>query len=37
MTALSAKSSYQSRPTIDNLIQNGQPTFGVFAQVKALY
>jgi len=34
MPALSAKSSYQSRPTIDNLIQNGQPTFGVFAQVK---
>lgn len=36
MPMLSAQSKHPSRPIIDNLIQNGQPTFGVFAQVKSL-
>lgn len=36
MSFLSAHSMYLSRPIINNLIQNGQPTFGVFKQVKAI-
>ena len=34
MALLTTHSRHQSRPIIDNLLQNGQPTFGVFAQVK---
>lgn len=34
MSMLSAHKVYQSRSVIDQLIQNGQPSFGVFKQVK---
>ena len=36
MPILSTQNVYQSRPILDQLIQNGQPTFGVFQQVKVI-